>query len=339
MFSETFRISILSAALGFIGLLLSAIDGLAHAANLQGGNRPLSALDSGTGTAFPGAATCVSCPSIAGLGSGGSAQPSFGMLISVSMKEEGAAHTASLTLDHLTDGLSGATVSPAPRPLARRVIRPDEPSGPSIALAQRNLVAIRVGRAFGTGFYIDDRGHLLTSAHVIGMASSVTVTLSGGRKVPGQVIAVDPVRDVALIWTRPVGLQGLPLRADTPAIGSDVYVLGSRGKHDAIATVSRGVLRAERLENGQRLLHSNAEIMPGHSGGPLLDNRGYVIGVTASGVFFMGSGSGLVPLGISYFVPIAEALEALGIRLRGHSSFVLVDRVAGPPITAPTATR
>lgn len=254
MFGETFRISFLSAVLGFIGLSIAAIDGLAHAANPQG------------------------------------------------------------------------------------TIRPDEPSPPPIAIAQRNLVAIRVGRAYGTGFYIDDRGHLLTSAHVIGMAASVTVTLPGGRTVPGQVIAVDPVRDVALIWTRPVGVHGLPLRADTPATGSDVYVLGLRDKHDALATVSHGVLRVERIKNGQRLLHSNADISPGHSGGPLLDDRGHVIGVTVSGVFFKGSGSDLVPLGISFFVPISEALEALGTHLRGYSSFVLVGRVAGLPITAPTAT-
>jgi S1-C subfamily serine protease len=74
------------------------------------------------------------------------------------------------------------------------------------------------------------------------------------------------------------------------------------------ATLSKGIVSAYRTMEGLDFIQSDVNVMGGSSGGPLLDASGNVIGMTVSGIE-----AGEVPMGLNYFIPIGDALAAIGI--------------------------
>jgi S1-C subfamily serine protease len=73
-------------------------------------------------------------------------------------------------------------------------------------------------------------------------------------------------------------------------------------------TVSKGIVSALRNFDGLDYIQSDVVTAGGSSGGPLLDDRGNVVGVTVSGFT-----EGEAPTGLNLFIPIADALRALGV--------------------------
>ncbi len=179
-----------------------------------------------------------------------------------------------------------------------------------ISQNRMGVVTVLAGGGHGSGFFIDEGGYLLTNEHVVREARFVTVKLITGRELIGEVLRKDPVCDVALIKVEESGMVPLPIRTDSPNIGDEVYVLGSPLQEELSATLSKGVLSGFRLQDERRIMQSDVNVLPGCSGGPLLDANGNVIGMTASGLFV----AGVAPTGINFFVPIAEALSALNIQ-------------------------
>ncbi len=171
-----------------------------------------------------------------------------------------------------------------------------------------NVVTVFAGDGHGSGFFIDDRGHLLTNEHVVRGANYVKVRLLTGREVVGEVLAADARRDVALVGTEPVHTTGLPLNLRTPAQGTEVYVLGSPLDKEYQGTLTRGIVSANRPLDGQDFIQGDVGIMPGNSGGPLLDAQGNVLGIADLTVVLGDAASHL-----NFFIPIGDALDRLGI--------------------------
>ncbi|AEJ61344.1 PDZ/DHR/GLGF domain protein [Spirochaeta thermophila DSM 6578] len=161
-------------------------------------------------------------------------------------------------------------------------------------------ISIRQGvgvpdRAIGSGFFIDDRGHLLTNYHVIHSEvdpsyegySRVFVRLPSRpeEKIPAKVLAYDTVFDLALLKTEvdvPVVLP-LSLREGFSP-GEKLFAVGSPGGLQS--TLTSGIISALHrpfLELGD-VLQVDVPVNPGNSGGPLLDERGEVVGVIFAGV-------------------------------------------------------
>jgi len=184
----------------------------------------------------------------------------------------------------------------------------------NIDTVRQNVVTIFAGDGHGSGFFVDRAGHVLTNEHVVRTAEHVKVKLSSGRETIGTVIATDRRRDVALIKVEE-SASGLPVRLDRPKIGSEVYAIGSPLDADLSATVTRGIVSAYRQRDGLNFIQSDVSVLPGNSGGPLLDASGNIIGVTVSGVEM-----GDVPVGVNFFIPIGEAIERLGIHASGSST-------------------
>lgn len=172
------------------------------------------------------------------------------------------------------------------------------------------VVTVFAGGGHGSGFFIDDQGHLLTNEHVVGSTKFVKVKLATGREVLGEVVATNPRSDVALLKTETVVLSGLPLRLSEPNIGSDVFAIGSPLDESLGTTVSKGIISAYRSENNVSLIQSDVTIHPGNSGGPLLDENGNAIGVAVKGIQIGGATAGL-----NFFVSIGDALKAVGIQV------------------------
>jgi serine protease Do len=182
---------------------------------------------------------------------------------------------------------------------------------------QDNMSAVRAGVAtvmagsgHGSGFFVGRDGHLLTNEHVVRSARFVKVRLATGRDVLGEVMRSDSKRDVALIKVEERDLPGLAISTREPNIGADVYAIGTPLRQELSTTVTRGIISAYRTEDGLRFIQSDVQILPGNSGGPLLDENGNVLGIAAKGYMV---GRAAAPTGLNFFIPIREALQVLAI--------------------------
>jgi S1-C subfamily serine protease len=191
------------------------------------------------------------------------------------------------------------------------------------------VVTIHSPSGTGSGYYIAD-GLLLTNHHVSAKGMAVKVKLSSGRMVAGYTVASDYRRDVALIRTEKVDLPGLPLRLNPPQAGSRVYVIGTPASDELEGTVTSGIVSASaRVYDHKNWIQSDAAVTHGNSGGPMFDDQGNVIGMTDIGLLPEG-----VPVSLNLFIPVAEALESVGVRMQGPNK-QLVTKVSAPKKPAP----
>jgi len=179
---------------------------------------------------------------------------------------------------------------------------------------QQSVVTVRRGQGHGSGFFIGKDGHIITNSHVVGKAKFVKIILATGREVMGEVLRTDKSRDLALIGTNERGRLGLYLSTKERNIGNEVYAAGSPIDESLQLSISKGIISAYRNEKGLRLIQSDVSVSPGNSGGPLIDNRGNVLGVAVSGM--MPSGS---QVGLNFFIPSSDIPKYLGLNIEGFS--------------------
>ena len=162
-------------------------------------------------------------------------------------------------------------------------------------------------RGAGSGFIIDQQGHIVPNNHVVEDAQSLEVTLASGKKVPAKLIGRDPLNDLAVIKIDVPGEKLHVVRlghSDQLEVGQMAVAIGNPFGLDR--TVTTGVvsslgrtLRAERGHEIRGVIQTDAAINPGNSGGPLLNSRGEVIGIN-SAIFSPSGGS----VGIGFAIPI-----------------------------------
>ena len=151
----------------------------------------------------------------------------------------------------------------------------------------------------GTGIIISPDGYILTNAHVVSGASTVTVsTSSSGKALSATVIGADTAHDVALIKVDNPGgsLAAADLgRSADVKVGDDVVAIGNALALDGGPTVTQGIVSAlDRTisagdqgssgtsETLRHVLQTDAAINPGNSGGPLLNAAGEVVGINTA---------------------------------------------------------
>ena len=145
----------------------------------------------------------------------------------------------------------------------------------------------------GSGFVIRQDGLIVTSAHVVDGASSVTVIFSDETEATATVVASDAEHDVALLDVAETGLTTLTLAEELPSVGSVVISMGTAlGEYPNTVTVGvvSGLDREITASDGMPfnvetltgLIQTDAALNSGMSGGPLLDPAGYVVGVNAA---------------------------------------------------------
>jgi serine protease Do len=152
-----------------------------------------------------------------------------------------------------------------------------------LAEASKSVAVVFSADGSGSGFLISTDGYLLTNRHVVGASKYVKIKWSDGAEVVGEVIRSDPRRDVALIKADPQGRAPLALRSAAVQQGEAVYAIGAPLGEKFQNTMTKGIVSATRVEGGLPFIQSDVAVTHGNSGGPLLDDKGQVIGMTVYG--------------------------------------------------------
>jgi serine protease Do len=140
-------------------------------------------------------------------------------------------------------------------------------------------------RASGSGFIVDERGFVVTNAHVIDGADTIQVRIADGRRVPGTVVGKDNRVDLALLKIDATGLTAIPIAdSNTVRVGEFVMALGHpfNLEHSvSFGIVSRKGAPLTVAAPGFDFIQTDAAINPGNSGGPLVNMAGEVVGVNS----------------------------------------------------------
>jgi S1-C subfamily serine protease len=163
------------------------------------------------------------------------------------------------------------------------------------------------GPAGGSGFVVDEAGHIVTNQHVVEGAEEISVRFAGGVRREAEVVGQDPSTDVALIKVDAPKEALKPLTlGDSNSVGVGEPVIAIGNPLNVGISVTTGIVsglgRPIQAPNNYTIndaVQTDAAINPGNSGGPLLDSRGTVIGVNAQIASESGGSEG-----VGFAVPI-----------------------------------
>jgi len=182
------------------------------------------------------------------------------------------------------------------------------------------------GQGAGTGIVMDDQGHVLTNAHVVEGATTVTVTLDHDDTArPARVVAADPAADIAVLEVADTaGLVPATFgRDDEVQIGDEVVAVGNALALEGDLSVTRGIVSGldRSIETGygtlDGLVQTDASISSGNSGGPLVDALGRVIGVNSA----VATSNGTTAVeNVGFVISVDRALEVAAGLLAGPAT-------------------
>jgi len=191
--------------------------------------------------------------------------------------------------------------------LAQAVTTPEDftPEAEVFVQVSPSVVSLTVstaqGGGAGSGFVIDQQGHIVTNNHVVDGAQFIEVEFIDGTLAEGRIIGLDPDSDIAVIRVElpPERLQPITWGdSDTLFIGQPVVAIGSPFRQEF--TLTSGLVSAlDRTIQGLTgfsiggVIQTDAAINPGNSGGPLLNLRGEVVGVNSQILSSSRSNSGV----------------------------------------------
>ena len=174
----------------------------------------------------------------------------------------------------------------------------------------------------GSGFLVDNQGHIVTNNHVMQGAEKIEVVFADATRTRGRVVGSDIDADLAVLELDevPSGLAPLPLGdSDSVQVGQRVIAIGN--PFGLAGTMTVGIvsglgrdLRSQRPGDFQTLgtysnpdvIQTDAAINPGNSGGPLLNSRGEVIGINTAIRSTSGSSSG-----VGFAAPVNTMIKLL----------------------------
>ena len=168
----------------------------------------------------------------------------------------------------------------------------------------------RTERGQGSGFVFQADGLVLTNAHVVERTDRVIVGMQDGRRIPGTVVGMDKLTDLAVV--RLEGKGPLPVVAlgnsDKLEVGEWAIAVGNPYGLDntvtmgIISNLNRNAAKLGITDKRLDLIQTDAAINPGNSGGPLLNADGEVIGINT--LVRTGPGAGL-----GFAIPINRARD------------------------------
>jgi len=212
----------------------------------------------------------------------------------------------------LTPTPTPTRVPPTPTPTTKSIVDNVRPA----------IVRIEAGQSTGSGFitqvgFPTAQQHttalVLTNYHVIEGATSVEVVVNDHSRFDAVVWGVDPGNDIALLRICCGNFEALEWADQSEISEGDQaiaigYPLGIPGK----ASITNGIISAERYEFGQWVIQTDAAINPGNSGGPLISSNGKVLGMNTRKEFYSSDGRPVDGLGFAVSLKtIQSVLESL----------------------------
>jgi putative serine protease PepD len=213
------------------------------------------------------------------------------------------AAVAALTATTYATGTSSAT--PSATQLERQFVNVVNRVTPSV-------VQISTGSGMGSGVVFDNRGNIVTNAHVVAGAESVDVTLANGRSLRGNVVGSFTSGDLAVVRVSGNGLRPAVF-ADSSKLDVGDIVMAVGNPLGFQSSVTEGIVSGLGRTVGaggssiQNAIQTSASINPGNSGGALVDLDGRVIGIPTLG----GQGEG-----IGFAVPSNTVRDIAGQLIR-----------------------
>lgn len=192
------------------------------------------------------------------------------------------------------------------------------------------------GGGEGSGFVLNDEGHIVTNAHVVtdgqggdrNEAKSVFVEFPDRNVVGAEIVGYDPFADVALLKVRPDGFELKPLELgddEELVVGQPVAVIGSPfGEQQSlsvgiVSATDRSVRSLTQFQI-EGAIQTDASINPGNSGGPLLDAAGRVLGISQQIQTQSGANDG-----VGFAVPISAIRRSVAqLRREGEVEYAYI---------------
>ncbi len=185
------------------------------------------------------------------------------------------------------------------------------------SIIDRGFFGLQQQEGIGSGFIINEEGHILTNYHVIQGAQIVKVIFYDGTETDARVLNYDEANDIALLKLTDPSIT-VPAtvtlgNSDELLVGEYVVAIGSPLGKEFLGTTTTGIISALDRDvdiEGKtlKLLQTDTAINPGNSGGPLINSRGEVIGINTAK--FGKSGMTNVE-GIGFSIPINQAKHKL----------------------------
>jgi S1-C subfamily serine protease len=159
-----------------------------------------------------------------------------------------------------------------------------------------------IGQGAGSGFILDDEGHILTNNHVVADATLVSVIYSNGIEARAQIVGTDEYSDLAVLKVDQLIDEAHPIPvgdSDGVNVGEWVVAIGNPFGQQSSMTLGIVSATGRTISTGvtgfsiPQAIQTDAAINPGNSGGPLLNLNGEVIGVNAQIATDTGANSGV----------------------------------------------
>ena len=222
------------------------------------------------------------------------------------------------------------------------------PSLPEIiAKVEHGVVQIKTSKGFGSGFVASPAGYIVTNAHVvtdrqdkIWTGRAVTVRFFDTVEVKGTIVAFGPGQpdDLACIHVDQVPFStSLTFRnSNEVAVGEFVIALGYPlpEKINHVMTVTNGIISAKHPS--RKRLQTTADLNPGNSGGPLLDQWGNVIGINTE-VLYANDEKTSYAQGMGYAVPSNLVIQLFPFLHQSHQPQQEQPEPAVPQQNSPVA--
>ena len=173
----------------------------------------------------------------------------------------------------------------------------------------------RAGSSTGTGVILSDRGYIVTNAHVVEDATSVSIQLTDDRTFQASLIGADEITDLAVLFIQADSLVPAEFGdSSTLRVGDTVTAIGDplgvefRGSFTdgIISAINRDVAVEGRTMS---LIQTNAALNSGNSGGPLINCYGQVIGINTMKIGAFTDSAGVEGLGFA--IPSATVKDVV----------------------------
>ncbi len=143
------------------------------------------------------------------------------------------------------------------------------------------IVFVRTNKGSGSGMIIENNGLILTNAHVISGVNVATITLQNKQSYEATVVGRNENVDIALLKISGSDLPIVDLgNSDSMKQGEEIFALGFPYGFTDETTITKGILSARQNLDGTQFLQVDLQILPGNSGGAIVDKIGKVVGMS-----------------------------------------------------------